>query len=50
MTIQRPFSKFNLRHEFRLQPSDFISSFVNAHIVRFFSGRLAKGQVPISSP
>jgi hypothetical protein len=28
----------------------FISSRVSAHIVRFFSGRLAKGQVSISEP
>jgi hypothetical protein len=52
MRVGRPFGKFDLRATTSglTHLQFFISSFVNAHCVRFFSGRLANGQVAISPP
>jgi hypothetical protein len=51
VTIRRPLCKLDLRNQLRSEPHTvFLSSLVNAHCVRFFSGRLANGQVSVSNP
>jgi hypothetical protein len=50
VTIRCSFGELDLRDELRLEPNAIlISSRVSENCVRFFSGRLAKGQLAISN-
>src|SRR5918995_5149260 len=51
MSVRRPLRKFDLSTSSdRSQIQFFISSYVSAHCVRFFSGKFANGQAAVSSP
>jgi hypothetical protein len=51
VAVGGPFDEFDLSDTLGFEPDAFfISSFVNEYVVRFFSGRFAKGQVSVFRP